>query len=164
VVEQLSRLINEVYRVAERQLWREGAARTTTAEVTALVAAGQIAVATRDGHIVGCVYIHDVANCAAEFGMLAADPAERRTGVGRALVDFAERLAEERGRRAMQLELLVPRSGRHPHKEFLKAWYGRRGYRVVRTTTVESAHPALAPLLTTPCTIQIYEKPLREEV
>jgi hypothetical protein len=28
----------------------------------------------------------------------------------------------------MQLELLVPRDWRHPSKEFLKSWYGRRGY------------------------------------
>jgi len=48
-------------------------------------------------------------------------------------------------------------------KEFLKAWYGHCGYRHARTATVEDAHPYLAPLLATPCVIEVYEKPLRAE-
>ena len=60
----------------------------------------------------------------------------------------------------MQLELLVPREWRHESKEFLKEWYGRRGYRLIGTGTVEDAHPHLAPLLGTPCGVTVYEKPL----
>ena len=40
--------------------------------------------------------------------MLVAAPDQRGTGVGRALIDFAEQHSRERGRRAMQLELLAP--------------------------------------------------------
>jgi hypothetical protein len=61
----------------------------------------------------------------------------------------------------VRLELLLPRDCRHPSKERLKAWYGRRGYRVVGTSSVEAAHPHLAPLLATPCELAVYEKPLR---
>jgi hypothetical protein len=61
----------------------------------------------------------------------------------------------------MQLELLVPRTFRHPGKESLKQWYGRRGYRRVRSTEVASSHPHLAPLLATPCDLDVYQKPLR---
>ena len=85
------------------------------------------------GSIVGSVRVHDVADDASEFGMLVAAPDQRGTGIGRALLDFAERRSRERGLRAMQLELLVPRGWRHPSKEFLRAWYGRRGYRLIRT-------------------------------
>ena len=92
--------------------------------------------------------------------MLVAAPEQRGAGVGRALVDFAEQRSRERGLRAMQLELLVPREWRHPHKEFLKAWYGRIGYRQVRTGSIEAAHPHLAPLLATPCDLDVYEKPI----
>jgi hypothetical protein len=60
----------------------------------------------------------------------------------------------------MQLELLVPRDWTHPTKEFLAAWYGRMGYRVARTGTIDEAYPALAPLLATPCDFVIYEKDL----
>jgi GNAT superfamily N-acetyltransferase len=161
LVERLTRLINDVYRTAEDGLWRVGAARTAASEVAELVAAGQIAVATRDGRIAGSIRIHDVADDASEFGMLVAAPEQRGTGVGRALLDFAEGRSRERGLRAIQLELLVPRGWRHPSKEFLKSWYGRRGYRLTRTGRIDDAYPHLAPLLATPCDLTVYEKPLR---
>ncbi len=160
LVDRLTSLINDVYATAESGLWRDGATRTTATEVAELIAAGQIAVATRGGELAGSVRLHDVGEDASEFGLLVAAPEHRSTGAGRALLDFAERHSQERGRRAMQLELLLPRAWRHPSKEFLKAWYGRRGYRIVRTGNIEDAHPHLAPLLATPCDLAVYEKPL----
>jgi GNAT superfamily N-acetyltransferase len=159
----LADLINHVYAVAEAGLWVEGATRTTPRELADLIAAGEIAVARRGGEIVGSVRIRDVDGNASEFGMLVAAFEQRGTGVGRALVEFAERRGRERGRRAMQLELLVPREWQHPSKEFLKAWYGRIGYRVVRTASVEESYPYLAPLLATPCDLIGYEKPLARQ-
>jgi N-acetylglutamate synthase-like GNAT family acetyltransferase len=161
LVARLVTLVNGVYRTAESGLWKDGATRTTEPELAQLIQAGQITVAIRDGHIVGCVQIHDVAYDTSEFGMLAADPDHRGIGVGRALVDLAERRSRERDLRAIRLELLVPRTWRHPNKEFLKAWYGRRGYRPVKTTSVAQSHPHLAPLLATQCSLTIYEKPLQ---
>jgi GNAT superfamily N-acetyltransferase len=161
LVEQLTRLINDVYRTAESGLWRDDAARTTASEVAELIAARQIAIATRDGQIVGSVRIHDVADDASEFGILVAASDQRGTGVGRALVTFVEQHSRERGLRAMQLELLVPREWRHPSKEFLKSWYSRMGYRLIRTGSLDDAYPHLAPLLATPCDLTIYEKPLQ---
>jgi hypothetical protein len=92
--------------------------------------------------------------------MLVAAPEQRGTGVGRALVAFAEQRSRERGLRAIQLELLLPRTWQHPSKEFLKSWYGRIGYRRVRTGSIDDVHPHLAPLLATPCDLAVYEKPL----
>ena len=161
LVDHLTRLINGVYRTAESGLWQDGAARTTAPELVELIAARQIAVASRDGQIVGSVRIHDVADDTAEFGLLVADPDQRNSGIGRALLDFAKRHTRERGLRTMQLELLVPRAWRHPSKEFLKSWYGRRGYRPVRTARIEDAYRRLAPLVATPCDLTIYEKPLQ---
>lgn len=160
LVDQLARLINDVYRTAESGLWRDAAARTTPSELAELIAAREIAVARRNGGIAGCVRLHDVAQDASEFGMLVSDPDQRGTGVGRALVGFAERHSRERGRRAMQLELLVPRAWSHPSKEFLKSWYGRMGYRLVSARRIDDAYPHLAPLLATPCNLTVYEKPL----
>lgn len=160
LVDQLARLINDVYRTAESGLWRDAAARTTPSELAELIAAREIAVARRNGGIAGCVRLHDVAQDASEFGMLVSDPDQRGTGVGRALVGFAERHSRERGRRAMQLELLVPRGWSHPSKEFLKSWYGRMGYRLVSARRIDAAYPHLAPLLATPCNLTVYEKPL----
>ncbi len=160
LVEHVAQLINRVYVTAESGLWRDGATRTTAAEVAMFIEASEIAIATRDGQLAGCVHLHDVADDTSEFGMLVAAPEQRGTGVGRALVDYAELHSRERGLRAIQLELLVPRTWQHPSKEFLKDWYGRRGYRVIRTITIDDTHPHLAPLLATPCDLQVHEKPL----
>jgi GNAT superfamily N-acetyltransferase len=161
LVEELTDLINRVYAHAESGLWRDGVTRTTTSEVAGLIRARQIAVATRDGRIVGGVKVHDVSDDTSEFGLLVAAPDERGTGVGSALLDYVERRAIERGLRAIQLELFVPRDWPHPSKEFLKAWYGRRGYRVVRTVKLDDAYPHMAPLLATPCELEIHQKPVR---
>ena len=161
LVDQLTRLINEVYATAESGLWQDGTTRTTASELAELIVRGEIAVATRDQRIAGIVRVHDVAADTSEFGMLAAAPDERGAGIGGALLDFAEGQGRERGLRAMQLELLVPRHWRHESKEFLKAWYGRRGYVLIRTGSVDDAHPHLAPLLATECDVTVYEKPLR---
>lgn len=161
LVDQLARLINDVYQTAESGLWRDGAARTTASELAEMIAARQIAVARRYGRIAGCIRLHDVTQDASEFGLLVADPDQRGTGVGRALVSFAERHSRERGLRTMRLELLVPRDWSHPSKEFLKTWYGRMGYRVISARRIDDAYPQLAPLLATPCDLTFYEKPLQ---
>ena len=161
LADRLTALVNTVYDTAEAGLWRDDATRTTVSEMAGLIAAGEIAVAECEGAIAGSVRIHDVAVDASEFGMLVAAPEHRNTGVGRSLLDFAEDHSRARGRRAMRLELLVPRHWEHPSKEFLKGWYGRRGYRVVRTGRVDDQHPHLAPLLATACDMLVYEKPLR---
>jgi GNAT superfamily N-acetyltransferase len=162
LVGHLTRLVNEVYTASESGLWRAGMTRTTATEIARLAAAGQLAVAVRDGEPVGCVQVHDVDAGTGEFGMLTASPEHRGTGLGRVLVEFAERRARDRGLRAMRLELLVPRGWRHPHKEFLRSWYERLGYQLVGTTTVAEVHPHLAPLQATPCDVLRYEKPLRD--
>ena len=165
LVDHVTGLVNGVYATAERGLWREGTARTTDSELAELIAARQIAVATTpDGPVVGCVRVHEVSRGVAEFGMLAAAPAHRGAGVGRALVDFVEQDSREQGRRAIQLELLVPRGWRHPSKEFLKSWYGRRGFGIIHTRSVDDAHPHLAPMLATPCDIEVHEMPLRRSI
>jgi GNAT superfamily N-acetyltransferase len=160
LVGRLSELINRVYATAERGLWRDGMQRTTRSELADYIAAAEIALARRDGQIAGSVRVRDISEDMSEFGILVAAPEHRGTGIGRALLDFAEQHGRERGRRTMQLELLVPRDWSHPSKEFLKGWYGRRGYRLVRTTTLDETYPHLAPLLATPCVLEIRAKPL----
>ena len=158
----LEALVNEVYEIAEAGLWRDDAERTTTEEIAGLIAANEIVVARRAGHgIVGTVRVHDLDDDVAEFGMLAAALDQRGLGIGRLLLDHVEQDARDRGRTVMQLELLVPLEWRHPSKEFLTAWYGRRGYRPVATSSLARAYPHLAPFLATPCELQIHRKPLR---
>jgi GNAT superfamily N-acetyltransferase len=160
LVERLTGLINAVYAIAEDGLWVSGAQRTSAPQLTQLIEAGELAVATLDGELAGAVRVHALSGDTGEFGMLAAVPELRGRGVGRALIDFAEDRSRDRGLRTMRLELLVPLNWRHPSKEYLDRWYRRLGYRVVHTTTLDENYPELAPLLATPCELRIYEKPL----
>jgi GNAT superfamily N-acetyltransferase len=117
-------------------------------------------VATVDGELVGSVRVRDLDERAGEFGILAGDPNRRGVGIGTELIAFAERLARDRGRQAMRLELLVPREFDHASKVFLDGWYRRIGYRPIATRSIEDAHPELVPDLATPCDFVTYEKPL----
>ena len=159
-VAQIVDLINRVYAVAEEGLWRDGAERTDAGEVTAIIRAGQLAVATLDGHLAGAVRIQRLDAEVGEFGMLVASPEYRGVGIGRELVAFAEGWARQQGLSWMQLELLVPQTWIHPVKEFLTSWYTRIGYRQVRSGRLAEAYPALEPLLATPCDFAIYHKHL----
>ena len=161
LVDHLTGLVNEVYAIAERGLRRVRTERMTPDELRRLIRAGEVAVATRDSRVVGSVHVHDVGGGVSLFGALVAAPDQRNTGVGRALIALAERESRERGIHTMRLELLVPREWQHPSKEFLKGWYGRRGYGIVRTVAFDEAYPHLAPLLAIACDLEIREKPLR---
>jgi GNAT superfamily N-acetyltransferase len=160
LVDTLTRLVNDVYAVAEEGIWQPDADRTSAVEMAGLIESGEIAVARVDGELVGAVRMQQVAEDTGEFGMLVADPERRGIGIGRELVGFAEGHYRRGGMRAMQLELLVPREWEHPNKVFLDDWYRRIGYRVIRTTTLDEAYPELEPLLATECKFVIYEKPL----
>jgi hypothetical protein len=61
----------------------------------------------------------------------------------------------------MQLELLVPRTWKHPSKEFLAGWYRRIGYSVTRRGTIDESYPQLAPRLATACDFVVYHKDLK---
>lgn len=155
---EIAALINRVYSEAEKGIWLEGQSRTTEAEVAELIATGQIAVARSGDRIVGSVRVHEIEDGVGEFGMLVAAPEERGTGIGTDLVSFAENWGRERGFREMQLELLVPQTWEHPVKEFLRGWYTRIGYRLVRKDGLEAAYPFLVPHLACPCDFLVFRK------
>jgi GNAT superfamily N-acetyltransferase len=163
-IEEITSLINRVYADGEAGLWLPGAERTSVDEVTSIIRGGELVIARDDlGRIAGAVRavrLQDEDGEFGEFGMLVADPERRNTGIGRDLVAFAEQWARNQGLTRMQLELLVPREWQHPVKEFLREWYTRLGYRLVRTGRLEEGYPHLQPLLATPCDFLIYHKDL----
>ncbi|MEV6235313.1 GNAT family N-acetyltransferase [Lentzea sp. NPDC051838] len=160
--QEIAELMNRVYADAEKGLWVDGADRTTEAEVADLIGAGEIATTESGGRVVGAVRVQKIQEGLGEFGMLVAAPDLRGTGVGRDLVSFAENWARESGLPHMQLELLVPRGWDHPVKEFLRAWYTRLGYEVVRRGDFAEDYPALVPLLACPCDFLIFRKELSQ--
>jgi GNAT superfamily N-acetyltransferase len=140
-------IVNAAYAAGEAGLWRAGAQRISAEALREIAACGELAVARRDGAVVGCVRVSD-----GELGLLAVAPSAHGSGVGRALVAFAEE--RNRGAGSMRLELLVPRTGGHPFKHRLHAWYSRLGYRVVGRRDADFGGLAV------PCELLVYEKPL----
>ncbi|MDT7799829.1 MAG: hypothetical protein QOI78_3262 [Actinomycetota bacterium] len=160
LIDRVTALVNQVYAESEKGLWQGSTDRTSAGEVAGFVRAGEIAVARVDGDFAGSVRVQRLDETTGEFGMLAADPARRGTGIGRDLVRFAERVSRDAGCRRMQLELLVPREWTHPSKQFLAEWYDRLGYRVTHRADLAEDYPHLAPSLATPCDFLVYHKEL----
>lgn len=161
VMSALADLINDVYAVAEKGLWTDGAARTCAADIADFTRAGQIAVAAHNEGLLGCVRIQQLDDNLSEFGLLAVAPGHRGIGVGRNLVRFAEQHGRDLGCHTMQLELLVPRDWKHPSKEFLARWYARLGYTAAGTGSTSELYPELSALLATACEFVIYRKDIR---
>jgi len=160
LVEQLVRVINEAYAVGEAGLWREGATRTTPAEIGDAVRSGGMLAATLEGRTVGCAYVRPLDADTADLGLVSVAPERWGDGVGRELVRSAEGLMRSRGATTMQLELLVPIGWVHPEKDRLRGWYTRLGYRVARTAPFEHVAAHLTPQLATRCEFLIFRKPL----
>jgi N-acetylglutamate synthase-like GNAT family acetyltransferase len=158
VVEEVTAMINAAYAAGEQGMWRPDTPRIFEAEVRALLDAGELVVVRRDGVLAGCVQVHALDAATGELGLLSA--ARRDSGVGRELVALAEAWARERGLSRMQLKLLVPRTGTHPFKARLHAWYSKLGYRVTARRDFADELPESARLLNAPCDLVRYEKAL----
>jgi GNAT superfamily N-acetyltransferase len=160
-VASITELVNEVYAVAEQGLWAGPTDRTDPAEIASIITAGELVGAREaDGEIIGAARVRQLPSGEGEVGMLVAHPKRRGAGIGRDLLAYAEGWARERGLRTMQLELLVPKTWAHPVKEFLRGWYTRAGYRVVRSTDLAEHYPALQPRLACPCDFLVFNKAL----
>lgn len=157
---RVTELVNEVYAAAEGDLWVEGATRTTVVDTGVMIGRGEIALAQRGDQLIGCVRARMLSDDLGGFGMLCAHPAERGTGLGGALVRFAESHCMIAGATTMQLELLVPVGWRHAGKDQLHEWYSRLGYRPVTREPAEVALGSSAARLSTPCVLVTYHRPL----
>lgn len=81
-----------------------------------------VVVAEASGAAVGCVQVSDKGKGLAYLGMLTVDPALQGSGLGRALIAEAERVAKDRfGADRMEMTVIVQRAE-------LIDWYVRRGY------------------------------------
>jgi GNAT superfamily N-acetyltransferase len=161
LVAALTDIVNAAYVRGEKGLWLDGFERTTTDAIGAVVAARELVVAREGERIVGCLRLACIDPATAELGLLAVADDAAGSGIGRALVGFAEELSRERGFSTMRLQLLVPREGTHPFKQRLDAWYRRLGYRVVRREDFAECLPEPARHLAVGCDLVTYERPLR---
>jgi ribosomal protein S18 acetylase RimI-like enzyme len=100
-----------------------GGQRTDESEIAGLIAREDslVLVAEMDGRLVGCCHLERRPGDVAYLGLLAVQPSQQGSGIGRTVVDEAERIAAAWG--GTQLEMTVIRQ-----REDLIAWYRRLGY------------------------------------
>lgn len=103
--------------------------RTSGSDIRATLRAPEhtLVVAEEDGRLLGCCTVTDQGS-SAYFGLFAVSPHAQGTGVGKALLAEAERIArDDLGAARMIMTVITTR-------DELLAWYERRGY--VRTGKV----------------------------
>lgn len=160
LIRELAGVINEAYAAGEAGLWVDGTARIDPGQVADLVRNRGLLVATLRQRVVGCARVSRIDETTAELGLISAARDAWGTGVGRELVRAAEELARTRGALTMQLELLVPIERAHPHKQRLRAWYERLGYRMARVAPFEEVAEHASEQLATPSQFLVFRKPL----
>jgi ribosomal protein S18 acetylase RimI-like enzyme len=130
-VDALVALVNSAYRgETSRQGWTTeadllGGVRTDTRSLDDVIRApgNAVLVHEEDGQIVACVHVRRTGD-ECYLGMLTTDPVRQGAGIGRQMIDAAERWAVDHWRsRAMHMTVLVQRG------ELIR-WYERRGYNV----------------------------------
>jgi len=163
LVSDISALVNRAYDVAEGGLWHGGVTRTTLAETSDAITAGEVVVARDDGRLVGSIRTRQLDSETGWFGVLAVDQTYGRRGMGGKLVAFAESRALLAGASRMQLELLVPGHA-HQHTDRLATWYGRLGYRETERCNLIDVEPSAVPFLAVPCDVAVMRKHLSEPV
>ncbi len=97
--------------------------RTDPSEVHDLIASqrSQILLARRGEQLLGSMALTDEGETL-YFGMFAVEPTAQSAGVGRAMLEEAERIGRAVGRARMRMTVIAQRPE-------LLAWYARRGYR-----------------------------------
>jgi GNAT superfamily N-acetyltransferase len=120
---QLTELVNAAYAI---ETFFVDGARTTTAEIAALVATNSFLVLERaDGRLIAAVLLEPRSE-GAYLGMLSVAPEAQGQGLGRRLVAAAEALAEAMGCAWVDLKIVNLR-------EELGRWYRSLGYAAVAT-------------------------------
>jgi GNAT superfamily N-acetyltransferase len=100
-----------------------GGQRTDPAEVNALLGDPSVRIVLMlvKGELAGTICVRVDAEAVAHVGMFAIRPTLQNTGLGKALLLEAERVARERGARCAEMTVIEQRLE-------LLAWYTRRGY------------------------------------
>ena len=99
--------------------------RTDPNELEALLAAGeaqQLWLLERGGELLGSMVVKIESAQVAHVGMIAVRPQLQGQGVGRALLDRAERVAQDQGCSRLEMTVIGQRTE-------LIAWYKRRGFK-----------------------------------
>ena len=111
--------------------------RITLTETVAHFDKGTFLLAERDDEIAGCNYV-ELRGPVGYFGLLSVHLDYQGHGLGRILVEQAERLCRDAGCTVMQIRVLN-------HRTELPPFYEKLGYHVARTEEVEQVPSARMP-------------------
>ena len=159
-LEKLSKLITEIYLEEESIFWPQNGdyERTNLKELTSFIEKGELILAMDTTEIIGSVHVYPIEENICGFGMLISNNAYRGKGIGSLLVKSAEQWGNENGFRTMQLETLTPSKSIIPQKEFLKKWYTKSGYKLIKKIPYTNLYPKQAHLLKIDCQFEVYQK------
>ncbi len=118
----VTELVNAAF--APEITFREGP-RTSLDKIQAYFEKGSFFVMKDGSHMAACVYIEERGE-AGYIGMLSVVPPRQKQGLGRKLMDFAERELQRRGCRRAELAIVNV-------NDHLEKLYGHLGYRTVGT-------------------------------
>ncbi len=154
-------MVNDVYYTSERKFWSEGYYRIDENDFERYIANDWLFVCVdADDSLVGCVLFKQESEDTTSFSMLVCHPDHRKKGIGRKLVDFVTSKAMEEGNQFMQLEILSPKDWVHEEKKFLKEWYGKLGYQLVREVNFKDYYPDHSVYMKCELIFSLYRKSL----
>lgn len=160
-LERLHDILEEVYRIAESDLWVKAYARIAFADFEALIQKGELIIARYDKTIVGCIHYYKKNDYKYGFGLLCVDFDYKGLGIGRALINRAEELAFQNGATEMELEVLRPKGLKVAFKERIREWYERMGYEYTHSQNFAEIKPIKAQNLKRPSDFDYYVKSLK---
>ena len=143
-------LVNEAYLIEAELLSGD---RIELPEVQERLERGSFLVCDAEsGGLAGCVYV-EVRGKSGYLGLVSVAPSRQSGGLGGALMRAAEGWLREAGCGVCELWVLSARPE-------LSAWYGRLGYRVVRTESFDAVRPPPNRQLLRPCHFEVMEREL----
>ena len=147
--EALVALVNDAFEVEADMLTGE---RIALPEVMDRLERGAFLVCDAEGSLAGCVYL-ELRGRTGYLGLVSVATARQSLGLGRDLMAAGEDWLREAGCGVCQLWVLSSRPE-------LLAWYGRRGYRIVRREPFEAVDPPPTRRPLRPIHFQVMERSL----
>ncbi len=154
--EVLAKIINRAYKISEHGIWKEGQERITTKEIDYHLVNQKFVIAKDQDKIIGQALLKTICDEVTEIGLIAILPEFKGKKIGSKLMKKA---ISEVNTCTVRLELLTPKIGIHPNKEFLGKWYESIGFVKKRTRPLEEEYLHLTRFLQMPCELTVYEMP-----
>lgn len=161
--QRLFDLMIYAYAKTENDIWGENYHRLEAHEYFRLLNSDQFFIAFKQDVIVGSIMVYRKDDSTFGFGLLNADFNETGYGIGKLLIEAAERYAKENGGLQMQLEILRAESPISEFKIWLSKWYMDLGYEFEGTFPfeyVEPNRPEKREIMQTEAVFDIYRKEL----